>query len=276
MGVRQEFITVNNYRVRLLEDGAGSKHIILLHGIGAAAERWAKVIPLLAVKGYHVIAPDIIGFGYSDKPDVNYTMDFFTSFVRNLALTLGIRRFSLIGSSLGGQIAAEFAIAYGNSDVLNSLVLVTPSGMSIEPTQAFTQYVMAALYPNLESARRAFMLMHCGKPVDEVYLRDFVNRMMLPNAKYAFISTLMGMRQAASSLKERLHNIKVPTLIIWSERDLLIPVDHAYEFHRRISNSQLIIMDGCGHTPFYEQPERFVELVTTFLESVLASYYSYS
>ncbi|MEM0029557.1 MAG: alpha/beta hydrolase [Candidatus Nitrosocaldus sp.] len=273
--MRQEFITVNNYRVRLLEDGASSsKHIILLHGIGAAAERWAKVIPLLA-KSYHVIAPDIIGFGYSDKPDTNYTMRFFTSFVRDLASTLGIRRFTLIGSSLGGQIAAEFAIAYGN-DMLNSLVLVTPSGMSVEPTQAFTQYVMAALYPNIDTARRAFTLMHCGKPVDEIYLRDFVNRMMLPNAKYAFISTLMGMREAASSLKERLHSIKVPTLIIWSERDLLIPVDHAYEFHRRIDNSQLIIMDGCGHTPFYEQPEKFVDLVTTFLESVLASYYSYS
>lgn len=273
--MRQEFITVNNYRIRLLEDGtSNSKHIILLHGIGAAAERWAKVIPLLA-KDYHVIAPDIIGFGYSDKPDVNYTMGFFTSFVRDLALTLEIRRFSLIGSSLGGQIAAEFAIAYG-SDMLNSLVLVTPSGMSVEPTQAFTQYIMAALYPNLETARRALTLMSCGKPVDEIYLRDFVNRMMLPNAKYAFISTLMGIREAASTLKERLHKISVPTLIIWSERDLLIPVEHAYEFQRRISNSKLIIMNGCGHIPFYEQPEKFVDMVTNFIESVLASYHSYS
>ncbi|MCS6768038.1 MAG: alpha/beta hydrolase [Candidatus Nitrosocaldus sp.] len=269
--MRQEFVTVNNYRVRLLEDGiSNSKHIMLLHGIGAAAERWAKVIPLLA-KGYHVVAPDIIGFGYSDKPDVNYTMRFFTSFVRDLALALGIKRFSLVGSSLGGQIATEFAIAHSN-DMLNSLVLVTPSGMSIEPTQAFTQYVMAALYPNIETARKAFTLMHCGKPIDEVYLRDFVNRMMLPNAKYAFISTLMGMRQAAVDLKERLHNINVPTLIIWSEKDLLIPVEHAYEYQRRIRNSRLIIMDGCGHTPFYEQPERFVSLVSEFIESVLASY----
>ncbi len=265
--MRQDFILVNNYRIRILEDGIGNnKHIILLHGIGAAAERWAKVMPLLA-KRYHVVAPDIIGFGYSDKPNVNYTISFFINFVESFITTLGLRRFSLIGSSFGGQLAAEFVIANKDKGYVDALVLVTPSGLSKEPTEAFTQYIMASLYPSIESAKKAFSLMYCGKQVDDVYTRDFVNRMLLPNAKYAFISTLLNIREHPD-LKDRLSMIDVPTLIVWSEKDLLIPVEHAYVFHKSIKGSRLVILNGCGHTPYYEQPERFASIVDEFLNSV--------
>ncbi len=263
--MRQDFILVNGYRIRILEDGIGNdKHVLLLHGIGAAAERWARIMPLLSYK-YHLVAPDIIGFGYSDKPVINYTIPFFINFLDSLASALNLKRFSLIGSSFGGQLAAEFVIA--KKGYVDALVLVTPSGLSKEPTEAFTQYIMASLYPSIESARKAFSLMYCGKQVDDVYTRDFVNRMRLPNAKYAFISTLLNLREHPD-LRDRLNMIDVPTLIIWSEKDLLIPVEHAYILHQGIKGSRLVILNGCGHTPFYEQPERFASIVDEFLSSI--------
>ena len=265
--MRQDFILVDNYRIRILEDGIGNdKHILLLHGIGAAAERWARLMPLLAGR-YHLIAPDIIGFGYSDKPNVDYTMQFFLEFIDRFVSTLRLDNLYLIGSSFGGQLAAEYTISRSKKGDVDALVLISPSGLSKEPTEAFTQYVMASLYPSIESAKKAFSLMYCGKNVDDVYTRDFVNRMLLPNAKYVFISTLMNM-QKHSDMKDRLHMIDVPTLIVWSEKDLLIPVEHAYILHERIKGSRLVIMNGCGHTPYYERPEEFADIVDKFFTSI--------
>jgi pimeloyl-ACP methyl ester carboxylesterase len=95
-----------------------------LHGIGASAERWAKVIP-----SYMIIlgnCPDIVGFGYSDKPTVEYNIPFFVKFLEDFLNSLGIKKTSIAGSSFGGLVAAEFAIK--NSQMVNKLVLVSPAG----------------------------------------------------------------------------------------------------------------------------------------------------
>ena len=96
----QKYANVNGYMIRYLE--AGSPHrkiLILLHGLGASAERWSYVIPTLS-KNFHLIIPDIIGFGYSDKPALEYTMDFFVDFFKSFLDNLGISKASIIGSSL--------------------------------------------------------------------------------------------------------------------------------------------------------------------------------
>ncbi|MFQ5940169.1 MAG: alpha/beta fold hydrolase [Nitrososphaerales archaeon] len=262
--LEQYFITVDGYRVRYIEDGkANAKHILCLHGLGASAGRWIKIMPILA-KEYHVVAPDILGFGYSDKPDAYYTMDFFVNFVKKFVKKLKMERVILVGGSLGGHIAIETALTHDN--MVEKMVLVSPAGMLKEPTSALNHYIAAAMYPTFENAKKAFQEMSGSKNVDEIYTRDFINRMQLPNAKYAFMSAIMG-DKSAPSLVDRLARIKTLTLIIWGKKDALIPQKFAKQFHSGIKGSELAIMVDCGHTPYFEKPERFCEIVLKFLRN---------
>ena len=261
--MKQDFVKVEGYRVRFLEDGLSkSKHVLLLHGLGASAERWSRVLPIFA-KHFHVVAPDIVGFGYSDKPEVNYTMPFFLDFVKGFANSLGMDHLNLVGASLGGHIAAELAITSRNR--IEKLVLVTPAGIMKEPTPVLNYYIAAAMYPTLDNAKKAFEQM-AGNPnaVDMVYAKDFVNRMQLPNAKYAFMSAIMGSK-AAPSLSGRLGRIEAPTLIVWGEKDSMIPVRYAGKFQSKIKGSRLAIIKSSGHTPYFEKPEVFSNTVLEFL-----------
>ncbi|MGH9922725.1 MAG: alpha/beta fold hydrolase, partial [Nitrososphaerales archaeon] len=230
--------------------------------LGASAERWSKIMPIFA-KHFHVVAPDIIGFGYSDKPEVSYTIPFFLDFVKDFTHAFDMENLTLIGASLGGQIAAEFAIA--SKKMIENLVLVTPAGVMKEPTPVLNYYIAAAMYPTFDNAKKAFRQM-AGDPkaVDEVYARDFVNRMQLPNAKYAFMSSIMGSK-GAPNLSARLEEIDAPTLIVWGEKDALIPVRYARRFQKEIKGSQLAIIKNSGHTPYFERPEAFSDTVLEFL-----------
>lgn len=261
--MKQDIVKIDGYSIRYLEDGSSrTKHVLLLHGVGASAERWSKIMPLFA-KHFHVVAPDIIGFGYSDKPEVSYTIPFFLDFVKDFAHAMDMDNLTLIGASLGGQIAAEFAIASKN--MIENLVLVTPAGVMKEPTPVLNYYIAAAMYPTFDNAKKAFRQM-AGDPkaVDEVYARDFVNRMQLPNAKYAFMSSIMGSK-GAPNLSGRLREIDAPTLIVWGEKDALIPVRYARKFQKEIEGSQLAIIKNSGHTPYFERPDRFSDIVLEFL-----------
>jgi len=253
---------VNGYAVRYIDQGSPeSKTLVLLHGIGASAERWARVIPTLS-KYFHVIAPDIIGFGYSDKPTVEYTLDFFLDFFAGFLESLHISKTNLVGSSFGGHLATEFAIRSNRK--VDKLVLASPAGMMRTSTPILDAYIMAALYPTYENAFKAFKDMaHDPDIVNEEMVMDFVNRMRLPNAKYAFMSTLLGMRYAPK-LQGRIGKIIAPTLLVWGDSDRMIPVQYAKEYNE-IPDSELVVVKDCGHTPYVEKPMTFNKLVLKFL-----------
>ena len=122
---------------------------------------------------------------------VDYTTDYFAEFVSKFVNKLGINELNIIGSSLGGEIAAE-SIINQNLNV-TKLVLVSPSGIMKHSTPALNTYISAALYPNNQSALNAFQAMSGRKKIDEKIISGFVERMQLPNAKMAFMSTLLGL-----------------------------------------------------------------------------------
>ena len=154
--VEEKFLQIDGNKIRYLESGDSKKTIVLIHGLGASAERWDQVIPLFADE-YRVIVPDLIGFGYSDKPLVDYTTEFFSEFLEKFFVASDIKQPNLIGSSLGGQIIAEYASSHPQE--IEKLVLVSPSGTMKKSTPALDAYIMAALYPNEQSAKNAFELM---------------------------------------------------------------------------------------------------------------------
>jgi len=229
--------------------------------LGASAERWEDVIPLFAKK-FRVIVPDLIGFGYSDKPSIDYTTDYFAEFMSKFVEKVGIEEMSIIGSSLGGQIAAEFIINQ-NADV-KKLVLVSPSGVMKHSTPALDAYISAALYPNTDSALNAFQVMSGRKKIDEKIVSGFIERMQLPNAKMAFMSTLLGLSNS-KVVTEKLQLITIPTLIVWGENDPVIPIEYAQSFISGINDCRFYKMIGCAHTPYVEKPEKFFQIVSDFL-----------
>jgi pimeloyl-ACP methyl ester carboxylesterase len=260
----EKFVTIDGNKIRYLKSGKSDEHIVLIHGLGASAERWEFVIPELS-KHYSVIVPDLIGFGHSDKPSVDYTTDFFSDFLDNFFQKLEIHKTNIIGSSLGGQITAEFTSK--NQDVIENLVLVSPSGIMKHSTPALDAYVMAALYPNLDVAKNAFeMMAGSSRVINQKIIEDFVKRMKLPNAKMAFMSTLLGLKNA-DLITKSLVKITVPSLIIWGEDDPVIPVKYADDFVSSIQDCRFYMMDNCGHTPYVDDPARFSKLVLDFLEN---------
>jgi len=237
-----------------------------LHGIGASAERWSRVIPTLS-RDYRVIAPDIIGFGYSDKPVVEYTMDFFIDFFESFLDNLGISEASIIGSSLGGHIATEFAIRFPH--MVEKLVLVSPAGMMRKSTPTLDRYIMAALYPEYQRVYEVFSeMVYDSNTINQETLMDFVNRMNLPSAKYAFMSTLSGIRYAPR-LTGRLSNITAPTLLMWGENDTTIPLaEYAHQYNEIPNMEELVVIKKCGHIAPIERPATFNRIVLRFFKRI--------
>jgi len=260
----EKFVEIDGNKIRYLESGTSDRSLVLIHGLGASAERWEFVIPTLE-KNFRVIVPDLIGFGLSDKPVADYTIEFFSKFLLSFLKKINIKKPVLIGSSLGGQIIAFFAANY--SHMLEKLVLVSPSGIMKNTTPALNAYVMAALYPNEEAAKNAFeMMTGSGKYVHPKIVEGFVDRMNLPNAKMAFMSTLLGLKNAELITKQ-LPSIDVKTMVIWGENDPVIPIEYSQSFISGIRDCRFYRMDGCGHTPYVENPEKFAKIVLDFINN---------
>jgi 2-hydroxy-6-oxonona-2,4-dienedioate hydrolase len=266
----ERYTSINKNVIRYLEYGRrnSNKILILLHGLGGSAERWSRVIPTLlsTKKDYRIIIPDIIGFGYSDKPhDADYTMDFFIDeFFKPFLDNLGISRASIIGSSFGGHIATEFAIRF--DDRVEKLILVSPAGMMRESNPTIENYARAACEPKYRCVYNAFReMVHNRSVVDQEMVTDFMNKMKLPNAGHAFISTLFNIKYAPD-LRNRLSNITAPTLIVWGDNDRMIPLaENAHRFSgipNTIMDRLLVVIKKCGHLVPIEKPARFSNIVS--------------
>ncbi len=260
--VEEKFLQVDGHKIRYVESGNSENTLILVHGLGASSERWNHVIPILS-KYYHVIVPDLIGFGHSDKPTTDYTIDFFVDFLDKFITILEIKLPSIVGSSLGGQISAEYTSTH--IEKINKLVLVSPSGIMKQSTPALDAYIMAAMYPNKISARKAFEMMEgSGEHVDEEIVSGFIQRMQMTNAKLSFMSTILGLKNS-KPIKTKLESISSPTLLIWGTNDPVIPIIHAKGFTSSIQNCTFNEMSECGHTPYVQEPKKFASIVLEFL-----------
>ncbi|WP_316507277.1 alpha/beta hydrolase [Nitrosopumilus sp.] len=263
--MEEKFLQIDGNKIRYLETGNSKATLVLIHGLGASAERWDQVIPLFA-DDFHVIVPDLIGFGYSDKPLVDYTPEFFSDFLEKFFVEVDVKRPNIIGSSLGGQVAAEYASSHPYG--AEKLILVSPAGIMKQSTPALDAYIMAALYPNEQSAKNAFELMEgSGNDVHEKIVDGFIERMRLPNAKLAFMSTVLGLKNS-EIITPKLQTISTPSLIIWGSNDPVIPINYADNFVSAIQDCRFYQMDGCGHTPYVQDPHTFTSVALEFLKGL--------
>ncbi len=257
-----EYIDVLSYNIRYDEKGKGDD-ILLIHGLGGSIDSWRFNRDELS-KDFHIIAIDLLGFGLSDKPKIRYTISTFVKSIYEFLRKLDIKKTSIIGSSLGGQIAAEFAIKYPH--ILNKLILISPAGTT-PSTFKYTKEL--SLYLDIFDARDREELRNkligLGK-ISEDYLNFMYDYIKMENARGAFLSTLKHSANAPR-LYTRLDSIKPLTMVIWGKEDKIIPVRYAKPFIN-MKKCRLILLENCGHRVHYERPEIFNKLVRLFLEEL--------
>lgn len=261
------WVTLDGIKIRYLESGKRKKnHLLFIHGLGSAADRWMKIPDELS-SDFHSIAIDLPGFGESDKPEnMDYTIDQFRKIIVAFLkeITIDKEKTSLIGHSLGGYIASEIAIQ--NQKSVRKLVLIDSSGMLEKPTPVLEEYLEAAMNPTKEKVRKAFEKMVADpKRVPQILVEEFIRRMNMPHAKYAFKSTLVNSATTQIGL-DRLRMINpLPTLVLWGINDKVIPIEHSEFFKESIDDCKLEIISDAGHAPFAEKPKEVCKLLGDFL-----------
>jgi pimeloyl-ACP methyl ester carboxylesterase len=255
-----KFATVFGARIHYVEAGGGAP-LILIHGLADDAGIWDAVIPVLSA-GFRVIALDQIGFGRSDKPLLNYRSSTFVDFLDGFLAELKIERVSLIGNSLGGWVAAAYALAH--PERVERLVLSDAAGYASLAKTMDSRALRALRLASREDIRYLGPLTFHDKRFYQDVDLVFKERVSAGDS-YTVGQLLDSMIRGDDALDNRIHAITQPTLIVWGRDDKLIPLSFGQRFHQDIPNSRLRIIDNCGHMPQVECPDEFVSAVLQFL-----------
>jgi len=253
-------VVVHGHKIAYNEAGKGSV-VILIHGLGADSRHWAANLGPLS-ESFHVMTLDMIGYGQSDKPLMRYTVENFVNYLHGFMGELKIRRASLVGNSLGGWIALDFAIRHPH--LVDKLVLVDSAGL---PPQASLKLPPGGLKPLLALNLRAFFeFIDANREWAAVDLGPNAFERHVENGDaYTVASSVAEMATGKEFEDKKLGRVHAPTLIIWGRDDALIPLPHGEELHQGIAGSQLLVIEGTGHIPMVGKPKEFNEAVRKFL-----------
>ena len=262
-----------------LEAGEGPT-VILLHGLGATNASLLTTITDLA-RDHHVIAPDLPGFGATAKPIRTYDAEFFANWLDAFMERLDIHRAHVVGNSMGGRIAIEMGLRY--PERVNHLALFAPSPAFIKKREWVR--VVRLLRPELA----AFPLFLRRKDVVVGTKGMFARPSRLSDAWYEaaadeflrVFSTVRGRIAFFSAARQiyleepngengfwdRLEELSPPALFIWGSHDRLVPAKFAAHVERILPNAKSVVLQGCGHVPQYELPDRTHKLLRTFLSA---------
>ena len=261
VSVEQREVTAGSVETAYLSAGSGPP-VVCLHGGGAGAVTWYPSISALA-EHFHVIAPDIVGYGESDKPNAAYDRPYFASWLRDFFLALEIPKAHVIGQSLGGAISLQFSLE--NPEMVEKLVLVdscalpakTPFGFLFGffwlysfPSAAANRYISRYLVAKLEN-------------VDPNFGHYSLQVVKKPGGKKVF---WQSMGAAVSAMpEEELCQIQHQTLIIWGEDDKFLSIASGEAAVQIMPNARLHRIQDAGHIPFMDQPKVFNDVILPFL-----------
>lgn len=247
--------------------------LVLVHGYTASTYVWHSVAPALAERGFHVVAPDLVGFGFSEKPDwFDYSIASQARVVVRLMNILGIGRATIVGSSYGGAVSSTIALDYAerveklvlvdavcNDDALAHplLKLAAMSGIG---------EVLTSFFLDSKSFHRTRMKGTLAPANHHLITDERVDSVHRPlAAKDAHRSVLATSRNwEACRIQDDAQYINQPTLIIWGDQDTVIPIGNGEKLFKSILNSRFVVFKECGHVPQEEKPELFVDVVSEF------------
>lgn len=271
---QSRFISVDGIRVHYQEFGdAAHPPMILIHGYTASAYVWKTAAPMLADLDFRVIAVDLIGFGYSEKPRwFEYSITAQARMIERFMDRLGLGRSVVVGSSYGGAVASILALDY--PERVEKLVLVDTvcnDDLKNHPVLRLASVpgIGEVITPFLADSR-AFLRfrMHgtLAKANHHMITEDRIDSIRRPlfaaDGHHSLLATSRNWH--ANRIEQDAHLINQPTLIIWGEEDTVIPISDGYKLHAEILNSRFVVLKDCGHVPQEERSEIFAELVIEF------------
>jgi len=272
------YLDLHGDRIAYRDAGDGPT-LLLIHGMAGSSATWQAIIPRLSKK-FRVIAPDLLGHGMSAKPRGDYSLGAFAVFLRDLLDELGVDRATVVGQSLGGGIAMQFA--HQHRDYCERLALIGSGGLGPDLSPLLrmlsapgAEFVLPVVAPQpvlnlgnklgswLTSAGiqspRAGQMWHAYSSLSDAQTRR------------AFLRTLRSVvdyRGQAVSALNKLHVAEgLPALLIWGDHDRIIPVAHAYAAHDAVPGSRLEVLEGIGHFPHVEAPMAVADILETFIAS---------
>ncbi|BAV42225.1 alpha/beta fold hydrolase [Mycobacterium ulcerans] len=276
-----QFRAIHGYKRAFRIAGSGPA-ILLIHGIGDNSTTWTGIHAKLAQR-FTVIAPDLLGHGRSDKPRADYSIAAYANGMRDLLSVLDIERVTIIGHSLGGGVAMQFA--YQFPQLVDRLILVGAGGVTKDVNVVFR-------LASLPMGAEALALLRLPMVLPTVQLAGKVLGMALgstalgqdlpnvlrilddlpePTASSAFTRTLRAVvdwRGQIVTMLDRCYLTQaIPVQIIWGSRDAVVPVRHAEMAHAAMPGSKLEVFEGSGHFPFHDDPARFIDIVLRFIDS---------
>ena len=254
-------ITVFGQSIHYFDMGSGPV-VVLLHGLGSRKEDWLSVLEPMAQK-YRLLVPDQIGFGKSDKPLLDYSVQTYVDFLNEFLRQLKIEKASLVGESLGGWIAALYVSEIGGGAHLipvEKLVLVDAAGLKQDTP-------IPNLNPSSLWEMRTMMeaVFYDTSWLNDDALRKIFTDKLAEKDSYTVRSIMGNPVLGTERLDDRLGSIKVPTLVVWGKQDKLLPIAAGEKYAAGIAGAKLVSFDKCGHVPPIEKTEEFLAAVTGFL-----------
>jgi pimeloyl-ACP methyl ester carboxylesterase len=266
--VESKYIDVDGYtihyfeavppaRIRVLGDGTP---LLLIHGLGSRGEDWSGMIPTLAAAGFHVYVPDLLGYGRSSKPDVDYSISREEKIVLDFMKAVHLDQADVGGWSMGGWIALKLTRDY--PERVTRLIVYDSAGIYFPPT------FNASLFTPTDSvgvAKLSAMLTPRPKPLP-AFVDQAAIRRLQQNA-WVIERSVVSMEAGRDLLDFQLGRIEKPTLIVWGSLDKLIPPSVGERMHRQIPGSSLLLIEGCGHLAPGECSRPVLDGTLRFLEA---------
>lgn len=260
----------NGYRIHYLDIGEGPV-VVFLHGSGSGAcghSNFKGNYPALVEAGYRVILPDLIGYGYSDKPaDVDYPLSLFIECVKQTLDAIGVDNYTLVGNSLGGAIALGYALDHPAT--VDKLVLMAPGGVEDQPdyfkmpAMAFMKEVFMSPEPVTPQRLRYFMenaLVYDKSMIDDQLVAERHALMLMQNPQVVKTMTVPNM-------SARLPEIRCPALGFWGINEKMMPETGILKLAKGMPNLRMVTVPQCGHWVMVEHRELFNRLVLDFLKN---------
>jgi 4,5:9,10-diseco-3-hydroxy-5,9,17-trioxoandrosta-1(10),2-diene-4-oate hydrolase len=281
------FGNIGSVHTRYWKVGEQGSSVLFIHGIVSSMEDWLQNIHPLAKK-HRVFAVDIPGHGYTDKPDAPYTFEYFADFINDFLTFQNLDTVSLIGNSLGGGIALQFAHQFPQK--INKIILVSSAGFGKDVSIIFrligvpiigpllirtnpkepvirerlVKFLSSLVY-NIETVNSDMLELLLEARVQIAKLPDISKAVLAVMKRY---STIFGLRSRfVKHGMEILSSITCPVLIVWGENDPVFPVSHAYTGREKLTNAQVHVLKNCGHMAQIEHPDQFNDIVSDFLKN---------
>jgi len=274
-----QYVVVHGYRRAYRMMGRGPA-LLLLHGLGCDSSTWSSVMSTLA-RHYTVIAPDLLGHGSSDKPNADYSLGGYANGMRDLLTILGIDRVTVVGHSLGGGIAMQFAYQY--PERTERLCLISTGGLGPEVTPMIRFLTLPGsgavigaatvkpFRPVVAGGLRT--LSKIGLPLtrDLGEVSEIYENLADPEMRRAVqrvTGHVLNWRGQYVTMTDRAYLARLmPMLVIWGKQDTVIPVSHAGTARCYATNAEIHVLDRSGHFPHKDHPEEFCRLVVEFIET---------